>query len=285
MSSPKELFLTNLKRIFPIPTYEGYLLCFGEEGDVYIINMFRMRLLKHSSIDIDGIAHISLIKVDQENIWVLITDDNGKITTWRIKTNKYSMNLQTVCSENEFDIDFELKKVLSLPEEDATRYLLVYSEDHENDLLTITSSEVTVKKITKHVEDIISVEKFSNIGDIIFATTIQKNEGVYIMIITDTYDIYIDRYDQLTENTAPLIQLNMIECSELNGKTVSSARLEELLVGRNIKYDDNYKMLYFFVHERKSMIAWFVNDMLRNSRFYTYGNNQDTYRPSTIPMQ
>jgi hypothetical protein len=96
MLSPKELFLTKLKRIFPIPTYDGYILCFGEEGDVYIINMFRMRLLKHSSIDIDGISHISLVKVDRENIWILITDEIGKISSWRIKTNLRGLNIQTV---------------------------------------------------------------------------------------------------------------------------------------------------------------------------------------------
>lgn len=92
----RAIFITKLKRIFPIPTYDGYLLCFGEEGDVYIINMFRMRLLKHSSIDIDGISHIHLTKVDKDYIKFLITDDNGKITSWRIKTNKRGTDIQTV---------------------------------------------------------------------------------------------------------------------------------------------------------------------------------------------
>lgn len=95
MLSPKELFLTKLKRIFPIPTYDGYLFCFGEEGDMYIINMFKMRLLKHSSIDIDGISHISVLKVDQDKISFLITDENGKISTWQTKSNKVPMNIQT----------------------------------------------------------------------------------------------------------------------------------------------------------------------------------------------
>lgn len=44
-------------------------------------------------------------------------------------------------------------------------------------------------------------------------------------------------------------------------------------------------MLYFILYEKKKLIAWFINDMLRNSRFYTYGNSQDSYRPTSIPMQ
>lgn len=149
MWSPKELFLTELKRIFPIPTYEGYLLCFGKHGDVYIINMFRMRLLKHSSIDIDGIRHISLVKVDAHNIWFLITDDLGKITSWRIKTNRVGMNIQTLCSDNDFEIDFELKKVLSLADEHSNNFLLVYSEDNDVSLLTISPNEVIIKQFEK----------------------------------------------------------------------------------------------------------------------------------------
>jgi len=55
--------------------------------------------------------------------------------------------------------------------------------------------------------------------------------------------------------------------------------------GRVLKYDDNFKMFYFIIHEKKRLLAWFINDMLRNSRFYTYGSNQDTYKPTSIPMQ
>jgi hypothetical protein len=128
-------------------------------------------------------------------------------------------------------------------------------------------------------------EKFNRIGTIIYATIVQKNEGAYVLIMTDTYDIYFDRYDQIIESNAPLVQINLVECSELNGKHVSSTRLEELLEGKHFKYDDNKKMLYVILHEKKKILAWFINDMLRNSRFYTYANNQDIYRPTVIPMQ
>ena len=66
---------------------------------------------------------------------------------------------------------------------------------------------------------------------------------------------------------------------------VSSARLEELLKESTLKYDDNYKMLYIFLHDKKKLISWFINDMIRNSRYYIYGNNQDTFKPLCIPMQ
>jgi WD40 repeat protein len=285
MVSPKELFLTKLRRIYAIPTYDGYLLCFGEDGDVYIINMFQMRLLKHSSIDIEGISKLSLIKIDQDDIKMLVTDAMGKITVWRIKTNKVGMNIQTVCSENDFEIDFELRKVLSLPDEYSRDYLLVYSEDDTRELLTVSPKEVILKQFEGNVENVIVADKFTEIGAIIFATTIQKNEGVYLMLISETYDIIIDRIDQLTEKSAPLIKINLVESSELNGKQVSAVRLEELLEGQFFKYDDNKKMLYVFLHSKKKMLAWFINDMLRNSRFYTYANNQDIFKPETIPMQ
>jgi hypothetical protein len=247
--------------------------------------MFRMRLLKHSSIDLDGIDKISVIKVDQESVWLLITDPIGKITVWHIKTNKVGMNIQTVCSENDLEIDFELTKVLSLPDENSSNYLLVYTEDHTKDLLTVSSKEIIVKQFEKNVENIMVAEKFNRIGTIIYATIVQKNEGAYVLIMTDTYDIYFDRYDQIIESNAPLVQINLVECSELNGKHVSSTRLEELLEGKHFKYDDNKKMLYVILHEKKKILAWFINDMLRNSRFYTYANNQDIYRPTVIPMQ
>lgn len=66
---------------------------------------------------------------------------------------------------------------------------------------------------------------------------------------------------------------------------VSSARLEELLKESTLKYDDNYKMLYIFLHDKKKLISWFINDMIRNSRYYIYGNNKDIFKPSCIPMQ
>ena len=66
---------------------------------------------------------------------------------------------------------------------------------------------------------------------------------------------------------------------------VSPSRLEDLLKETELKYDDNYKMLYMFLHDKKKLIAWFINDMVRNSRYYIYGNNQDTFRPTWIPMQ
>jgi len=260
---------------------------------VYIINIFRMRLLKHSSIDINGVEHISLVKVDQDNIWIMVTDSLGKITTWRIKTNKRSMNLQTICSERDFEIDFELRKSIVLPDIHYPQYLLVYSEDilvkKRNNLcqiiLTVSKKEINKIHLEAEIEDVVEILKFKDIGDIIFATTVQKNEGVYILLISETFDLYIDRLDQLEEDTAPLIQINLIECSEINNIRVSSSRLEKLLENRNLQYDDNSKMLYFLVHEEKKMISWFINDMLRNSRFYTYGNNQDIYKPESIPLQ
>lgn len=68
-----------------------------------------------------------------------------------------------------------------------------------------------VKKFEGDVENIVVVEKFYIHEHILFATTIQKSEGIYVMIISDTYDLYIDRFDQLTENSAPLIQINIAE--------------------------------------------------------------------------
>lgn len=177
-----------------------------------------MRLLKHSSIDIDGIKFVSLVKVDQNNIWIMITDDLGKVTSWRIKTNRIGLNIQTLCTDNDFEIDFELKKVLNVADEDSGEFLLVHSEDNDADLLTVSPKEICMKQFGKNIENIIVLEKFNNIGDVIFATTILKSEGTYIMLITESFDIYIDRYDQLTENTSPLIQANLIECSELNNK-------------------------------------------------------------------
>lgn len=161
-----------------------------------------------------------------------------------------------------------MKVVLDMPIEHSSRYLLVYSDTPNTDLLTISRNEVTLKKFEKNVEEIFPAEKFRNIGNIIFATSIQKNEGVYILIITDSYEIYIDRYDQIISEAAPLIQTNLTEFSELNNKFVSATRLEELIDGITLKYDDNYKMLYLFLHDKKKMLAWFINDMLRNSRFY-----------------
>ena len=286
MWSPKELFLTKVKRVVPIPTYEGYLLCFAEEGDIYIVNIFRMRLLKHSSIDIQGIAHISLIEVDQSHVRYLITDDKGKITSWRIKTNKQDINIQTLWEEDDLEIELNKSRILHLPERNQDKFLLVFCPSENNqDLLMITTKEIMVKKFEGDVENIVVVEKFYIHEHILFATTIQKSEGIYVMIISDTYDLYIDRFDQLTENSAPLIQINIAEWSELNGKMVSSARLEELLKESTLKYDDNYKMLYIFLHDKKKLISWFINDMIRNSRYYIYGNNQDTFKPLCIPMQ
>ena len=219
MWSPKELFLTKLKRIIPIPTYEGYLLCIAEEGDIYIINLFKMRLLKHSNIDIIGIAHISLIGVDESYVRYLITDEKGKITTWRIKTSKQDMNIQTLWEEDELEIEFKKSRILNLPDKNQDKFLLVFwPSEKDEDLLMVTSREVMVKKFEGEVENILVIDKFNTQGKYVFATTVQKNEGVYIMIINDSYDLYIDRYDQLTENSAPLIQVNIVECSELNGK-------------------------------------------------------------------
>lgn len=153
----------------------------------------------------------------------------------------------------------------------------------------VKESEILVKQFdeSKNENMMVDVNKFNipRSGKILFSSVIQKNEGSYIMILNDSYDLYIDRYDQLTEQSAPLIMVNLIENSELNGKVVSSNILENLLEGRRFMYDDNYKMIYVIIHEQKKILSWFINDMLRNSRFYTYGSNQDTYRPGVVPIQ
>lgn len=61
--------------------------------------------------------------------------------------------------------------------------------------------------------------------------------------------------------------------------------LAEILKNKSFKYDDTYKMLYVFIHDRKKLITWFINDMIRNSRFYIYTNSQDTFKPGSVPMQ
>ena len=66
---------------------------------------------------------------------------------------------------------------------------------------------------------------------------------------------------------------------------ISVQRLQELLRDKALKYDDNYKMLYFLIHDDKKIISWFIDDMIRNSRFYIFADNQDTYKPCSIPIQ
>ena len=39
------------------------------------------------------------------------------------------------------------------------------------------------------------------------------------------------------------------------------------------------------MHKEKKLISWFINDILRNSRYYTYENNQDIYKPESVPLQ
>lgn len=196
----------------PIPTYEGYLLCIAEEGDIYIVNIFRMRLLKHSNIDIEGISNISLIEVDKSYARYLITDGKGKITTWRVKTNKQDVNIQNLCEEDELEIEIKKSRILNIPDRNQAQFLLVFCpSENDHDLLMVTTKEVMVKKFEGDVENIMLVDKFYIHERILFATTIQKTEGTYVMIVTDTYDLFIDRFDQLAENTAPLIHINIIK--------------------------------------------------------------------------
>ena len=145
MWSTKELFLTKLKKIYPIPTYDGYLLCFGEEGDLYIVNMFKMRLLKHSSIDIEGISHLSTSTVDNERIIFVITDDNGKVTEWETLSNKHATDIKSICNYEDLEIDFQLNQVLYQPEDDCTQYLLVFQDKIDANLVMVSKRNVTVK--------------------------------------------------------------------------------------------------------------------------------------------
>ena len=66
---------------------------------------------------------------------------------------------------------------------------------------------------------------------------------------------------------------------------VTPSILAEILQNVSLKYNDTYKMLYFFMHDKKKLVSWFINDMIRNSRFYIYANNKDTFIPQSIPMQ
>lgn len=252
MFSPKDLFLTKLKRIIAIPSYDGYLLCFGEEGDVYIINMFRMRLLKHSSIDLNGVHRVSLINADEHFIRFLITDCDGRITSWRVKTNKRGTVMQTICSDTECEINFEMSKLLYISDDDDSQFMLVYTaSDNNADLLMVSENAVMVKQFANDVEDTHLVTKFGLQGKIIFACTVHKIEGVYVLLVTESYDVFIDRFDQLTEKSAAMIQTNLVEASVLNGNSVDSQRLIELISGRSFKYDDQHQMLYIVLHERK----------------------------------
>lgn len=109
-----------------------------------------MRLLKHSSIDIDGIAHVQIIQIDETHVRFLVTDDKGKITTWRIKANKFDMNIQNLCSDHDLDIAFEMSRLLNLPDRHNPKYLHVFTpSENDEDLLMITTTEIMVKTFEK----------------------------------------------------------------------------------------------------------------------------------------
>lgn len=64
-TSQKELFPSKLQRIVAIPTHDGHLLCFDTAGDVYLVNMFRMTVLKHLTVGVEGVSLVDVVKVDE----------------------------------------------------------------------------------------------------------------------------------------------------------------------------------------------------------------------------
>ena len=56
MASPKDLLVTKAEKIKVIKSHPGHLLLIGKNKDVYVMNVYKMMVLKHFQYDIEGCA-------------------------------------------------------------------------------------------------------------------------------------------------------------------------------------------------------------------------------------
>lgn len=54
MASPREMLVTKAIKLKVIKSHPGNILLIGKDKDVYIINVYKMMVLKHFQYDIDG---------------------------------------------------------------------------------------------------------------------------------------------------------------------------------------------------------------------------------------
>lgn len=56
MTSQKELLVTKAMKIKVIKSHPGNILLVGKDKDVYVVNVYKMMLLKHFQYEIEGCA-------------------------------------------------------------------------------------------------------------------------------------------------------------------------------------------------------------------------------------
>jgi hypothetical protein len=56
MTSQHGMLVTVAKKIRKIKTHPGHIIVIGDKGDIYIVNIYTMTLLKHFSAAFKGVA-------------------------------------------------------------------------------------------------------------------------------------------------------------------------------------------------------------------------------------
>lgn len=105
----------------------------------------------------------------------MVADGNGGIATWRIRTNRRGLNIQTICSERDLGVELEMDRQLVSPQETGTGYLLVHKvREGDEAMVMVTAKRITWLSFDGDTGNATTVRKFKVQGEIIFATTIQK---------------------------------------------------------------------------------------------------------------
>jgi hypothetical protein len=76
LSSHPDFLTTPAKAMIKIDNLPGFIAIVGNTGDVYIVNVYPMRILSHLMLDFTGISKIRYIAKTHT---LIICDANGKL--------------------------------------------------------------------------------------------------------------------------------------------------------------------------------------------------------------
>lgn len=93
MSSPKELLITKCLALHAVDGFPGHVFVIGNEGDIYIINVFTMSLHSHKfGLEFEGFVDC---KYSPESSMLTICDSKGRIIQYKDSrsesNNKYKL--------------------------------------------------------------------------------------------------------------------------------------------------------------------------------------------------
>lgn len=148
MASPEGTIHTPVYKVMTLPSYFGIVIAFGHQGDVYIVNVFRMQLLKHLSLDVSTESVIKFLEPKDDSFFIVT--GKQELSVWRCPLEHREFDIQTVCEEEGPSIDIDSVEILDyIPASQIIAIEVKSPTDYSN---MVVGTKLTLELLERSVE-------------------------------------------------------------------------------------------------------------------------------------